>query len=284
MTIFAFQNKTNMRALVIDRTISEISFIRSKYHNDIRGYVPLSVEEELAEFEKYKKGDSSAKDRIVMANLKFVISCAKKYEGCGVPFDDLVNEGNLGLIKAVERFDVSKGFKFISYAVAWIRQSILVSIAEDSRTIYLPGNITSKIVKFKEEMNKVELELGYVDIDEVMANTNITKDIATIVNTSNVLSTDNKIDDESEITLGDMLSDDDEHELTINNQYLMNLIGVLTKDEEDVIRRFFGFAPYLMEQPIDCIADNYNRPSAYVKRLYVRAIEKLQKAATKNNY
>ena len=273
-----------MRALVIDRTISEISFIRSKYHNDIRGYVPLSVEEELAEFEKYKKGDSSAKDRIVMANLKFVISCAKKYEGCGVPFDDLVNEGNLGLIKAVERFDVSKGFKFISYAVAWIRQSILVSIAEDSRTIYLPGNITSKIVKFKEEMNKVELELGYVDIDEVMANTNITKDIATIVNTSNVLSTDNKIDDESEITLGDMLSDDDEHELTINNQYLMNLIGVLTKDEEDVIRRFFGFAPYLMEQPIDCIADNYNRPSAYVKRLYVRAIEKLQKAATKNNY
>jgi DNA-directed RNA polymerase sigma subunit (sigma70/sigma32) len=133
-------------------------------------------------------------------------------------------------------------------------------------------------------MNRVELELGYVDIDEVMANTNITKDIATIVNTSNVLSTDNKIDEESEITLGDMLSDDDEHELTINNQYLMNLIGVLTKDEEDVIRRFFGFAPYLMEQPIDCIADNYNRPSAYVKRLYVRAIEKLQKAATKNNY
>lgn len=280
---FCILKLKNMKVLVVDKSISEISFIRNKYHNDIRSFKQLTAEEEFECFERYKNGDMSAKETIILSNLRFVISCARKYDNCGIPLDDLINEGNIGLITAVDRFDHTKGFKFISYAVGWIKQAILLAISEDSRTIYLPSNITSKLNRVKEEINRVEVKLGYVDMDEVLANTGVTKDLAMINDSVQTISTEKTYDDDSEITLGDTLKSDDSHDNTINSEYILSLLNVLNNDESDIVKRMFGFPPFLMAEPVDSIADSYKTRS-YVVTTYNKAMKKLRKAMTNKSY
>jgi RNA polymerase primary sigma factor len=272
-----------MKVLVVDKTISEISFIRNKYHNDIRSFKQLTPEEEFECFDRYKKGDVSAKETIILANLRFVISCAKRYENCGVPLEDLINEGNIGLITAVDRFDHTKGFKFISYAVGWIKQAILVSISEDSRTIYLPANVTSKLTRLKDEINRIESKLGYVDMDEVLSNVNMTKDVVMINESIQTVSTEKTYDEDSEITLGDTLVSNDTYDNTIDSEYIINLLGILNKDESDIVKRVCGFPPFLMTEPIESIADSYKSKS-YVTTTYNKAIKKLRLAMLNNSY
>ena len=137
-----------MRTLVITHTITrrdEKSMDR--YLAEISRFEVLSPEEELQLFKQYKNGDESALSKIMKHNLRFVVSVAKQYQRMGMRLGDLVNEGNIGLIKAAHRFDETKGFKFISYAVWWIRQSILQAINEKSGQIRLPANITGKSSK-----------------------------------------------------------------------------------------------------------------------------------------
>lgn len=274
-----------MKVRTSDKSISEISFIRNKYHNDIRSFKQLTPDEEFGYFEQYKKGNLKAKEVIIHSNLRFVISCAKRYENCGIPLEDLINEGNIGLITAVDRFDHTKGFKFISYAVGWIRQAILTSISEDSRTIYLPANITSKLTRLKDEINRIEVKLGYVDIDEAMSNVNMTKDLVTLDNSVQTISTEKSYDDddESKITLGDTLMSQDSFDNTIESEYIINLLSILNKDESDIIKRMFGFPPFLMIEPVDSIANSYKTKS-YVTTTYNKAIKKLRKAIANKSY
>lgn len=269
-----------MKPIFLDKNISERTEITVRYQNDIRKIKTMSPEEEFEAFDKLKRGDSKVKEQIILSNLRFVISCAKKYEGCGIPIDDLVNEGNIGLITAVERFDHTKGFKFISYAVAWIRQSILLAISENSRVIYLPATITSKLTKVKEEINKMEMKQGYADMNEVMENVNLTKDVMTITNLSQTVSTETVMSDDDEITLGDTLKSEDSIDDTFTSEYVMKLMSVLTNDEIDIIKRMYGFPPYLMAQPVEYIAENYKSVS-YVNTTYKRAINKLKKLMAK---
>jgi RNA polymerase primary sigma factor len=269
-----------MKPIFLDKTISERTEITIRYQNDIRKTSPMTPDEEYAAFELLKRGDTKIKEQIILSNLRFVISCAKKYEGCGISIDDLVNEGNIGLITAVERFDHTKGFKFISYAVAWIRQSILLAISENSRVIYLPATITSKLTKVKDEINKMEMKYGYVDMNEVMENTNLSRDIMTISNLSQTVSTETVMSDDDEITLGDTLKSDDSIDDNFTTEYVMKLMSVLTNEEVDVIKRVYGFPPYLMAQSVECIADNYKSVS-YVNTLYRRAITKLKNVMKK---
>ena len=128
----------------------------SNYLKEVRKIDLLTPQEEVDLAKKIIKGDKKALDRLVNANLRFVISVAKEYQGQGVPLVDLINEGNYGLIKAAKRFDHTKGFRFISYAVWWVKQSVLQSLCETSRTVRLPVNITNQLSKIKKEMEFFE--------------------------------------------------------------------------------------------------------------------------------
>jgi len=140
---------------VRDRTNRSLS----KYLEEIGQYEPLSPEEEIAVAKKVKEGSQEALEKLTTANLRFVVSVAKDYQGQGLPLSDLINEGNLGLIKAAYRFDETRGFKFISYAVWWIRQSILQALAEHSRIIRLPLNRVGNITKISKASEKLQHDL-----------------------------------------------------------------------------------------------------------------------------
>ena len=128
----------------------------------------ISVEEEVELAQRIRKGDRSALEKLTKANLRFVVSVAKQYQNQGLSLHDLINEGNLGLIKAAEKFDETRGFKFISYAVWWIRQSILQAIAEQSRIVRLPLNQVGSVNKINRMLNKFEQENErYPSIEEI---------------------------------------------------------------------------------------------------------------------
>lgn len=149
-----------MRQLKIEQSITNRdSDSIEKYLYDIARIDLLSIEEEIALAKKIKRGDQSALDRLVKANLRFVVSVAKKYQNQGIRLSDLIAEGNIGLIKAAQRFDETKGFKFISFAVWWIRQSIMIAIAEQKRMVRLPANQIGGIMRINKAMVELEQRL-----------------------------------------------------------------------------------------------------------------------------
>ena len=148
-----------MRQLKITKSITNReSASLDKYLQEIGHEELLSVEEEVELAQRIRKGDREALEKLTRANLRFVVSVAKQYQNQGLSLPDLINEGNLGLIKAAEKFDETRGFKFISYAVWWIRQSILSAIAEQSRIVRIPLNQVSSVGKINRALSKFEQE------------------------------------------------------------------------------------------------------------------------------
>ena len=146
-----------MRQLKITKSITNReSAALEKYLQEISKETMISAEEEVELAQRIKKGDQKALERLTKANLRFVVSVAKQYQNQGLTLPDLINEGNLGLLKAAERFDETRGFKFISYAVWWIRQSILQAISEQSRIVRLPLNQVGSVNKINREINRFE--------------------------------------------------------------------------------------------------------------------------------
>lgn len=159
-----------MRELRIDQSITgrDIASV-NKYMTEI-GKIPLlTIEEEVQLARKVREGDQLALERLVRTNLRFVVSVAKKYQNRGLSLGDLINEGNLGLIRAATRFDDTKGFKFISFAVWWIRQSIMLAIAEQTRTIRLPLNIINSITQLNKTLSEMEQQLERIPTAEELA-------------------------------------------------------------------------------------------------------------------
>ncbi len=148
-----------MRQLKITKSITNReSASLDKYLQEIGKYELITVEEEVELAQRIRKGDRTAIEKLTRANLRFVVSVAKQYQNQGLSLPDLINEGNLGLIKAAEKFDETRGFKFISYAVWWIRQSIMQAINEQSRIVRLPLNQVSSLSKYKKAVSKFEQE------------------------------------------------------------------------------------------------------------------------------
>jgi len=148
-----------MRQLKITKSITNReSASLDKYLQEIGKEELISVEEEVELAQRIKKGDQAALEKLTRANLRFVVSVAKQYQNQGLSLPDLINEGNLGLIKAAEKFDETRGFKFISYAVWWIRQSILQALAEQSRIVRLPLNQVGSLNKINKAYSKFEQE------------------------------------------------------------------------------------------------------------------------------
>jgi len=159
-----------MRQLKITKSITNRDTASiDKYLHEISKETLITAEEEVVLAQKIKIGDHKALEKLVRSNLRFVVSVAKQYQNQGLSLPDLINEGNLGLIKAAQRFDETRGFKFISYAVWWIRQSILQAVAEQSRIVRLPLNQVGSINKMSKETSKLEQELERVPTNDEIA-------------------------------------------------------------------------------------------------------------------
>lgn len=232
----------------------------SKYLSEISKKKPLSPEEEVDLTRRVRNGDREALDLLLGANLRFVVSVAKRYQNRGLPLEDLINEGNLGLIKAANRFDESRGFKFISYAVWWIRQSILQALAEQARTIRLPLTMISIVKKYSREIEELEQVFEREpSLDELAAVMKVEQRFLenTLQLSSQPVSVNSTLNDREDSLVIDILKNEDspspDKELMDISlfQELDIVLQSLAEREQKIIRMYFGIgydAPMTLEE------------------------------------
>jgi len=263
------------------------SHILQKYFEEISHEEPLTSGEEIELAAKVRQGDSQALDKLLRANLRFVVSVAKKYQNQGLSLEDLINEGNIGLIKAAQRFDETRGFKFISYAVWWIRQTILQSISEYSRLVRLPLNIVgnlNKISKITSEFEQeYEREPTVQEIEEILEKENIDLEVVRQLN-EGIISINTPIGHNGSGTLQDILSSKDENDpgrILQEESFHMEIeraLRSLDDREAMVIRLYFGIGqeiPMTLEE----IGNRQHLTRERVRQIKEKALRKLRHAS-----
>ncbi|MEX2380021.1 MAG: RNA polymerase sigma factor RpoD/SigA, partial [Vicingaceae bacterium] len=282
-----------MRQLKISQQITKReSKSLEKYLQDVSKEEMITAEEEVELAIKIQNGDELALNRLVRANLRFVISVAKQYQNTGLTLEDLINEGNLGLIEAAKRYDHTKGFKFISYAVWWIRQSILKAAADNSRTIRLPHNRLGEIQKISKAANefeqknertptadelsdltemdvaKVEMSLKMskkqVSIDAPMSNDDDNNSLVSVLENSDT-------PDPSDSLLQESLSQDLERTLS----YLKGM-------EAEVIRLFYGLGG-TSEMTLEEIGNTFGLTRERIRQIKERGLRRLRRVSAQTN-
>lgn len=255
-----------------------------KYLEEIGGFSPLPPEEEIELTRNIRKGNSEALDKLVKANLRFVISVAKEYQGQGLPLQDLISEGNLGLIKAAQRFDETRGFKFISYAVWWIRQSILQALAEQSRVVRLPLNRVGAINKVGRVLEKLEKRYGREpSMHEVADNMEMTDyEVADVLKTSaRHLSLDEPFKEEEGNNLLDVLESDryappdDSLMQESLKEEIDKVLVTLKPREAEIIRLYFGLEgdrPLTLEE----IGEHFQLTRERVRQIKEKALRRMR--------
>ncbi len=255
-----------------------------KYLQEIGKVELITAEEEVELAQKIKQGDRAALDKLTKANLRFVVSVSKQYQNQGLSLPDLINEGNLGLIKAAQRFDETRGFKFISYAVWWIRQSILQALAEQSRIVRLPLNKIGSINKINKAYAKLEQEFerepNAEEIAEVLEVTeNEVKE--SMKNAGRHISMDAPLIQDEDNTMYDVLRSEEaitpETELLYESlrREIDRAISTLTAREADVIRLYFGLNgshPMTLEE----IGEKFDLTRERVRQIKEKAIRRLK--------
>lgn len=272
-----------MRNLKITNSITERTFITEKYFNDVSAIPMIDQQKEIELAQKIKNGDKKAENELVSANLRFVISCAKKYQNRGLSLDGLIAEGNLGLIKAAQRFDETRGFKFISYAVSWVRQSILEALHKNGRMVRLPQNRISQQNKILDLVSKKTQENnGTYSVDEICDELSIDR------HTFNVLLFGNKstslnsaVSSDSEITLLDILNDEviNVDEYISNNtrkKQIESSLSCLTGIEKEIIILGFGLNEKNEELSNSEIGSRLDLSSERVRQLKIKSLKKLK--------
>ena len=273
-----------MRQLKISKSITNReSASLDKYLQEIGHEELLPTDEEVELAQRIRKGDKRALERLTKANLRFVVSVAKQYRNQGLSLPDLINEGNVGLIKAAEKFDETRGFKFISYAVWWIRQSILQAIAEQSRLVRLPLNQVGSVNKIARELNKFEQEHERKpSVDEIAERVDLPEDkIADAMKAnSRHVSMDAPIADGEDSSMIDFLAGDSSNtdkELAIESlkAEVSRILKLLTDKEQKVLRAFFGIdgSP---EMTLDEIGEKYNLTRERVRQIKEKALRRLR--------
>jgi len=254
------------------------------YLREIRRIPVLTPAQEIALARRVKDGDQAALDELVRHNLRFVVSVAKQYSHSGVPLEDLVNEGNMGLIRGARRFDVDRGFRFISYAVWWIRQAILQYLGEQSRTVRLPLNKTATLSRITKESQRLEQELGRdPTYDELGKRLGL--DPAVVERTLHMpmkqFSLDDPVDSGENDFQVDTLSDEitpTPEEATVEasrNEDIEAALAALNPREQDILSRYFGLhgnAPHTLEQ----IGVVYHLTRERVRQIRDRALLRLR--------
>ena len=274
-----------MRQLKITKSITNReSASLDKYLQEIGKEELITVEEEVELAQRIKKGDQTALEKLTRANLRFVVSVAKQYQNQGLSLPDLINEGNLGLIKAAEKFDETRGFKFISYAVWWIRQSILQALAEQARIVRLPLNKIGSINKINKTFNKLEQEFQRdPTIDEIAELMDSSPEIIEdAMNFSNVhISMDAPLRDEEVNNMYDVMLNDDSPSPDsglINSSLRKEIersLSTLGDREADILRFYFGLngcVPHTLEE----IGDEFGLTRERVRQIKEKAIKKLR--------
>jgi RNA polymerase primary sigma factor len=275
-----------MYQLVIQKRITKReNEVLAEYLEDVSQEPLLSPDEEVELAKRIKEGDEIARDKLIRANLRFVISVAKQFSQSGLPLTDLINEGNIGLIKAAEKFDETKGFKFISYAVWWIRQSIIQAISENCRMIRLPGNKIASANKIKNAYSLLEqIKLRPPTFEELSDMINIPvqqiKELMKYVD-NNVDSLDVSINDESETTMLDFIpnissiSPDSDLEKESLKIEINRIIETLSNNEKMVIIYYYGLQ-HTHALSIEEISNRMNISPERVRKIRDKAIKKLK--------
>lgn len=279
-----------MRQLKITKQVTHREDMSvDKYLHEISKEDLLSADEEVKLARKIKNNDEEALRKLIKANLRFVVSVAKQYQNQGLSLPDLINEGNLGLIKAAKRFDETKGFKFISYAVWWIRQSILQAVAEQARIVRLPINKIGSINKINKTLIELEqhherepslqeisrvLKLAPEEIKEALRHTN------------KPLSMDDPLNEEEEDSMYDVMESDKNHSPDENlmneslSREIERVLSSLTDREATIIKLYYGLGnkhPFTLEE----IGEKINLTRERVRQIKEKAIKRL-KHTTRN--
>ena len=256
----------------------------SKYLQEISRFQPLIPEREIELAIRVKKGDRLALKELTEANLRFVVSVAKDYQGQGLPLTDLINEGNLGLIKAAERFDETRGFKFISYAVWWIRQSVLQALAEHSRIVRLPLNRVGTISKINKASERLEQEFERAPRADEIAH-QLEMRITEINDAQRIArrhhSLDTPFSDDEKNSLLDVISDsnvdepDKELHMSSLEREVRDSLDTLKEREKDVIKMYFGIdREYALT--LNEIGEEFGLTRERVRQIKEKAIRRLR--------
>ena len=273
-----------MRQLKITKSITNReSASLDKYLQEIGKEDLITVEEEVELAQRIRKGDQEALEKLTKANLRFVVSVAKQYQNQGLSLPDLINEGNLGLIKAAEKFDETRGFKFISYAVWWIRQSILQALAEQSRIVRLPLNQVGSLNKINKAFARFEQEHERVPSPEELAQ-ELELPREKVTDTLRVagrhISVDAPFADGEDNSLLDVLVNPDSPNADrglINESLATEVeraLETLTERERDIIRYFFGIG--CSEMTLEEIGEKFDLTRERVRQIKEKAIRRLR--------
>ena len=278
-----------MRQLKITKSITNReSEALEKYLSEIGKEELLSADEEVELAQRIRKGDKKALERLTKANLRFVVSVAKQYQNQGLSLPDLINEGNVGLIKAAEKYDETRGFKFISYAVWWIRQSILQAIAEQSRIVRLPLNQLGSMSKINRMLSKFEQENERrPSVDEISAVIDIPEEkVDEAINVSGrQVSVDAPFVDGEDNSLLDVLVNNDaplaDRQLLVESLQaeIKEALKLLTLRERNIITAFYGIGQ--PEMTLEEIGSKYGLTRERVRQIKEKAIRRLR-GNTKN--
>ena len=276
-----------MRQLKITKSITNReSASLDKYLQEIGREELITVEEEVELAQRIKKGDQEALDKLTRANLRFVVSVAKQYQNQGISLPDLINEGNLGLIKAAEKFDETRGFKFISYAVWWIRQSILPALAEQSRIVRLPLNQVGSLNKINKALSQFEQQYErQPSPDELAEMLEIPREkIADTLRVSGRhVSVDAPFVDGEDNSLLDVLVNNDSPNADkglVNeslNTEIERALSTLTERERDIVKYFFGIG--CQEMTLEEIGEKFGLTRERVRQIKEKAIRRLRHSA-----
>lgn len=276
----------SMRQLKITKSITNReSQSLEKYLQEIGKVELISPEEEVKLAIRIKQGDQKALDKLTKANLRFVVSVAKQYQNQGLTLPDLINEGNLGLIKAAQRFDETRGFKFISYAVWWIRQSILQALAEQSRIVRLPLNKVGLTNRIQKAYSQLEQEFEREPSAEELADI-LELDIEEVSSTLGIggrhVSVDTPLSEGEDNTLIDVLENPNAERAELNIEHKESLkqeidrsLKTLTERQKEVICFFFGIG---VDHPmsLEDIGERFNLTRERVRQIKDKAITKLR--------
>lgn len=266
------QSITNRESQSLDKYLSEIAKV------DL-----ITAQEEVILAQKIREGDQAALERLTKTNLRFVVSVAKQYQNQGLTLGDLINEGNLGLIKAAKRFDETKGFKFISYAVWWIRQSILSAVAEQSRIVRLPLNQVGSLSKIRKSSSKLEQQFERQPTPEELADdleTTAEKIADALSNSGRHISVDAPFVAGEENTLLDVLQStsagtDSDMMIDSLTQEIKRSLGVLADRERQVLILFFGLNS-IAAHSLEEIGEKFSLTRERVRQIKDKALMRLR--------
>ncbi len=273
-----------MRQLKITKSITNReSASLDKYLQEIGREDLITVEEEVELAQRIRNGDRIALEKLTRANLRFVVSVAKQYQNQGLSLPDLINEGNLGLIKAAEKFDETRGFKFISYAVWWIRQSILQALAEQSRIVRLPLNQVGSLNKINKAFSKFEQENERRPSAEELAD-KLEIPVDKITDTMKVsgrhVSVDAPFVEGEDNSLLDVMINDDSPNADrklINESLAKEIdraLSTLSEREHEIVKKFFGIG--VAEMTLEEIGDEFGLTRERVRQIKEKAIRRLR--------